>query len=238
MADFVLVHGAWHGGWCWRKLVRELEALGHRASAPDLPGHGGDTTPHDRIDVQAYTDRVCDTIDDCPGDVVLVGHSLGGLTISQVAEHRHDRLRSLVYLAAFVPLTGGTIAETTQIVSSGIQASVTPSPDGLSSVFDGERAREVFYGDCSEQDVQWARERLCPQPMQVFRSVLQLSEERFGSVPRDYIVCLRDEALTVAGQERMAERGFRNVYRLDRSHSPFLSAPQELAKILGEVAVA
>ena len=74
--------------------------------------------------------------------------------------------------------------------------------------------------------------------MQVFRSDLQLSSQRFGSVPRDYIVCLRDEALTVDGQERMAGRGCRRVYRLDRSHSPFLSAPQELAKILGEVAAA
>jgi pimeloyl-ACP methyl ester carboxylesterase len=237
MAEFVLVHGAWHGGWCWQKLARELEAAGHRVLAPDLPGHGSDETPHDRVDLQAYADRVCEAIDSLEGDVVLVGHSLGGLTISQAAEHRSDRIRCLVYLAAFVPTDAGSFAENAGVASPALHAAVTPSADGVSSIFDLARARDIFYADCSDEDVRFAIERLSPQPMGVFQSALQLSAERFGRIPRDYVLCVQDAALPAAGQQQMiARHPFRKVYRVERSHSPFLSAPRELAKILGEAA--
>lgn len=237
MASFVLVHGAWHGGWCWEKVVRELEAAGHVARAPDLPGHGDDSTPHERVDLQAYCDRVCEVIDSLDDEVVLVGHSLGGLTISQVAEHRHDRLRCLVYVAAFIPESSGTLVDSTQAVSSEIHAVTRLSDDGHSICFDPAAAREIFYADCSAGDVARAVERLCPQPSQVFRSGLELSENGYGSVPRDYILCLQDRAVPVDQQRGLAERhDCRNLYSMDRSHSPFFSAPQELAKILGEIA--
>lgn len=238
MADFVLVHGAWHGGWCWEKLVRELETAGHRAQAPDLPGHGSDPTPHDRVDLQAYADRVCEAVDAVENEMVLVGHSLGGLTISQVAELRPDRIRSLLYLAAFLPgPSGAAVGDDTAGASDAIHQAVTATEDGLSSVFDPARAREVFYADCSDEDVQRAIGQLCAQPMGVLRSPLQLSAERYGSVPRDYVLCLEDVAIPAAEQQAMIDRhGCRGVYRMACGHSPFLSAPRELAKILGEVA--
>jgi pimeloyl-ACP methyl ester carboxylesterase len=237
MASFVLVHGAWHGGWCWGKVVRALEAAGHEVRAPDLPGHGEDATSHERVDLQAYSDRICDAVDSLSGEVVAVGHSLGGLTISQVAEHRSDRLRSLVFLAAFIPgLDGNTIANT-GVASPAIRTSVRPSEDGHSLCFELAAAREVFYADCSDDDVEFARERLCPQPQAVFRSSLALSDEGYGSVPRDYILCAQDAAILSTEQQRMIDReSCRNVYTMNCSHSPFFSAPEELAKILGEIA--
>lgn len=236
MASFVLVHGAWHGGWCWEKVVPALEAAGHVAVAPDLPGHGSDPTPHDRVDLQAYCDRVCEQIDCLDGAVVLVGHSLGGLTISQVAEHRHDRLRCLVYLAAFVPGSSGSVAAATDSVSPEIHTAVRLSDDGHSIGFDPAMAREIFYADCSEGDAAGAIDRLCPQPGRVFRSGLQLSQAGYGQVPRDYILCLQDRAVPIETQRSLADRHCRHVYSMDRSHSPFFSAPNELAKILGEIA--
>ncbi len=239
MASFVLVHGAWHGGWCWEKTLTALRAAGHSAVAPDLPGHGDDPTAHSDVDFAAYCDRVCDVIDSLPGEQVLVGHSLGGFTISQVAEHRSDRLRSLVYLAAFLPHPDECIelAALTGHASDGLRAGSRISDDGHSICFDPACAREVFYGDCSDEDVVLARQRICPQPQQVFGARLSLSAAGFGSVPRDYIVCLQDNAVPADAQQEMLERaGCRAVYTLDRSHSPFFSAPEVLAKILGEIA--
>ena len=236
MAHFVLIHGAWHAGSCFRKLADELEAAGHRAYSPDLPGHGDDPTPHDRVDLEAYVDRVCEVVDSIDGAVTLLGHSLGGLTISQVAEHRADRIASLVYLAAFIPEPSGTIAEMTALASDRLHQSIQPSADGHSSLFDPERAEEVFYGDCSPEDVSSAIAGLCPQPLRVFHSEVRLSSDGFGSVPRDYVLCLQDEAVPATSQQTMIDRHpCRCVHRLDRSHSPFLSAPGELAKILGDL---
>lgn len=238
MAHFVLVHGAWHGGWCWHKLADRLESAGHVAVTPDLPGHGKDPTPPDRIDLGTYSDFVCDVIDSSsPDEVVLVGHSLGGLTITQVAEHRPDRLRALVYLAAFIPEPGSRFDPPTELTTEACLAAITPAPDGNTLLFDPARARDVFYADCSDEDFAFAKRRLCREPGGTIGSVVEISEENWGRVPRDYIVCLQDRALHARAQRALAERrGCRNVYTLDTSHSPFFSAPAALAKILGQIA--
>src|SRR5690242_4856292 len=102
MATFVMAHGAWHGGWCWTKVVPLLERAGHAAIAPDLPGHGADTTPAREVTLQAYTDRVCQVALAQAEPVVLVGHSMGGLVISQAAEQCPEAMRTLVYITAFL----------------------------------------------------------------------------------------------------------------------------------------
>jgi pimeloyl-ACP methyl ester carboxylesterase len=237
MANFVLVHGAWHGGWCWVKVVEELQAAGHVALAPDLPSHGSDPTSPDRVDLGSYVERICDVIDSLPGQVVLVGHSLGGLTISQVAELRADRLARLVYLAAFVPESGVPFDPAADIAASEVAAALRPSADGTTLVFDVAFARQVFYADCSDEDVRFACERLCAQPASLLGSQLDLSASGYGRVPRDYIVCLQDRALPLATQRGFHQRArCANVYTLDTSHSPFFSAPAALAKILGGIA--
>lgn len=80
MAVYVLVHGAWHGSWCWDKVVSGLEAAGHTAHALDLPGHGGDATPLGEISLDSYVEHVGAILTALPEPAILVGHSLGGLT--------------------------------------------------------------------------------------------------------------------------------------------------------------
>ncbi len=101
MATYVLVHGAWHGGWCWSKLVPLLEATRHRAIALDLPGHGNDKTPLAELSLDRYVACVSTAIGTIDEPVVLVGHSLGGTVISQTAEMHPDRILKLIYLCAF-----------------------------------------------------------------------------------------------------------------------------------------
>ena len=237
MSHFILIHGAWHGGWCWHKLVEELESSGHSVTAPDLPCHGEDRTPPQGIDVSHYADLVCSLVDAASEEVVLVGHSLGGLTISQVAERRPDRLRCLVYLAALVPASGATPASRRGLTTDALLNGLRLSEDGSVSLFDLEAIREVFYADCSDEDIAFARSRLCGEPAAAAGSAVEPSPENWGRVPRDYIVCLQDQAIPASAQQALAkESGCRNVYSLDTSHSPFFSAPADLARILGQIA--
>ena len=94
MATYVLVHGAWHGAWCWFKVIPLLEKRGHKVVALDLPSHGRDKTPTSSVTLQSYADRVCQTLDECSEPVVLVGHSMGGVVITQAAEQRPKKSRS------------------------------------------------------------------------------------------------------------------------------------------------
>jgi pimeloyl-ACP methyl ester carboxylesterase len=237
MADFVLVHGAWHGGWCWEKVAAELRAAGHFVQAPDLPGHGDDPTPAHAIDLHTYAEFVCDLIDSRPEDVVLVGHSLGGLTVTQVAELRPDRLRRLVYLAAFIPRPGDDFDPEAGLVTAMCLEALRPSADEALLDFDRACARDVFYADCSDEDLAFAVARLCAEPARTALTRVEISEEGWGRVPRDYIVCTQDRALRPDGQRALAERrGCERIFTLDTSHSPFFSAPQELAKLLGQIA--
>src|SRR5262245_17861037 len=100
MSTFVLVHGAWHGAWCWYKVVPQLTQAGHTAIAPDLPGLGRDRTPLAEISLDRWTEAICEIVDAATEPVVLVGHSRGGIVISEVAERRPARVATLVYLTA------------------------------------------------------------------------------------------------------------------------------------------
>lgn len=217
-------------------MVAALAGAGHRALAIDLPSHGDDSTPVADVTLSVYADRICQAIDaESEGRVILVGHSMGGLVISQAAEYRSDRLQSLVYLTAMLPAPGDTRVEPPEVPA--VQQYLTPSPDGDAVEISADGARQVFFGDCSDADIALAEDRLCPQASALFESPLELSNAKFGSVPRYYIECLKDIALAPEVQRRFYERTpCRRVYPLETSHSPFFSQPHELSKILCEIA--
>src|SRR5215472_11584097 len=102
MTTFVLVHGAWHGGWCWHKIVSRLEAAGHVAVAPDMIGHGIDRTPIENVTLHSLAEGVGAVVSRQRGPVVLVGHSFGGTIITEVGERMPEAIKVLVYLTAFV----------------------------------------------------------------------------------------------------------------------------------------
>jgi pimeloyl-ACP methyl ester carboxylesterase len=235
MASFVLVHGAWHGAWCWRKVVSRLSDAGHRAVAIDLPSHGADRTPRAEVTMQRYAEAIADAIDAEREPVILVGHSMGGLAISQAAELRPQRIRSLAYLSAFIPVPGSP--ETGRSDPLPLMAHVTPGDDGHSLEISPEDATQYFYADCSDEDTAFALGELCPQATGVFGSRFELSETKFASVPRDYIECLNDAALPPERQQQIHQRvSCRKVYRLAASHSPFFSIPGELCEVLCDIA--
>jgi pimeloyl-ACP methyl ester carboxylesterase len=225
-----LVHGAWHGAWCWDRLVPELEALGLRCVAVDLPAEDPDAGAAE------CAERVSEALGTAsdPAGVVVVGHSLGGLTIPIVASLRPVRL--LVFLCAFLPQPGRSMSE--QIRDGGVFAPgwsnlarlQTGHPDG-SSEWPAEAAIEAFYHDCPPDDAGWAASRLRRQTWKVLDETTPL--QAWPSAASVSILCRDDRVLSPDWSRRVAvERLGRPALELDGGHSPFLSRPDELARVL------
>lgn len=234
MSTFVLIHGAAHGGWCWYKVVPLLEKQGHTVLAPDLPSHGRDKTPLSAVTLQLYVDSVCKLLDEQREPVILVGHSMGGGIITQVAEERPERIQWLVYLAGALPKNGQSMFETFKNdTESRALTNFVVAPDQISASFREEGIREAFYEDCSDEDIALAKLLLVPQAMEPISTPVKTSEAKWGRVPRVYIECLRDRALTPPFQKRLYTAvPCQQVISMDTSHSPFFSAPGELARHL------
>lgn len=239
MSTFVLIHGSWHGAWCWERVVPLLRAAGHIVIAPDLPGHGTDTTPLSPELPERYVPAVEAILDSLPEPAILVGHSSGGMIISEVARGRPGRVGTLVYLAAFL-LPPGVFPPSVMrddSESTLLDAMVVDRERGVSTV-PRERAKEVFYNDCTAEDAEWAAGLLTPEPL--IRPVAPENDTpaTVDSGPeRVFIECLRDRALGPATQRRMyTALPCRMVYSIDAGHSPFISAPEQLTACLLDIA--
>ncbi len=234
MARFVLVHGAWHGAWCYNALADDLRAAGHEVDTPDLPGHGADTTPHDQVTLELYAQRIADAIGDEGEPVVLVGHSMGGIAVTQAAELVPERIAKVVYLTAFLPKDGESLQHLAALPENP-EDIVVPNceiapPD---AIIPDWAARAAFYHRCSEADADAAIAQLNPQPLPPLATPVQITPERAGAVERHYIACTDDRAIPIALQRRMIEESpCASVTEIDADHSPFICKEPELVKAL------
>lgn len=276
---FVLVHGAWHSSATWKHILPLLEAQGHAAIAPDLPGAGANArrplsyhrrpfdanafatepSPNARVTQEERTSAIADKISimvrDTGQPVVLVGHSLGGVTVTAVAEAFPERIRAAVYLAALLLPYGVTVADAIEHPSMGgakpsslsvgdpaALGALRVNPAAESQVY-RQTFKSVLYGDLTDQAFDDALASLhCDEPAQVAGVPSPATANRFGRVPRHYIRCTGDQALPIAGQDYMISNtddilgGRTLVHTLETSHSPFYSQPQALADVLLEIA--
>jgi pimeloyl-ACP methyl ester carboxylesterase len=234
----VLVHGASHGAWCWERLTPLLERLGYQVEAPDLPGLGADPTPPAEVTFENYVDRVVEALSASPVAALLVGHSLGGITISQAAEQAPAHVAKLVYLAAFLPRDGESAARTGfgEMPESAGRAMRASSVEGAHE-FDPALAGDVFYNKCDPDVAQWAVRHLRPQANAPASATVRLSADRWGAIPKVYVRCTQDRALPPEYQRWLCERAPDVRERvMDTDHSPFLSNPEGLAALLHEEA--
>lgn len=231
MATFLLIHGAWHGAWCWHKVLPELRRRGHQALAIDLPGHGVDRTPVAEVTLDAYAGRIGQALDAIAEPAVLVGHSMGGMVITEAAERFADRVAGLAYLTAIVLNNGESMLDNPVKASPPeFMAGFQRTADGAGIDFDHARLREAFYADCSDADIALAEACLVTQSAGVMAEPITCTPERWGRLPRTYLTCADDRALTLEGQRGMLERvGFDQVIEMTGSHSPFLAQPAALA---------
>lgn len=238
---FVLIHGGYHGAWCWERVIPELEALGHEAIAIDLPGHAG--RKDELVTVATRTQAIVDVMRD--GDV-LVGHSGGGYDITLAADAAPEKIRHLIYLAAALPIEGRPLIEAsggrpasevgdgnkTQLMddTTGMMRFIRVNADGNMECYDYEMTRDFFYHDCAEADARWAYDRLTPAPVGFIRETIHLPNFWQAKLPRSYIVCLQDRAATRSFTDNVARRLGVEPIELDASHSPFMSMPRATAE--------
>jgi pimeloyl-ACP methyl ester carboxylesterase len=239
MAAFVLVHGAFHGAWCWVKLAPLLVARGHRVATPDMPSLGADTTPIADVTLGSWVDRVVETVAAQGEPVVLLGHSLGGIVIAPAAERVPERIALLVYLCAFMPRDGDSVmslsASPAARKETGPKA-FTRSEDGLSFAPVAELAGSKFYSGCAAEDVAYAVPKMRPQAYTVQRETVHLTAERYGRVRRAYVACTEDNTVSIGLQRDMVAKAPCEVVSLPTDHSPFFSAPELLADTLDRLA--
>ena len=228
MTDFVLVHGAWHGAWCWKKILPSLWAKGHRAFPVTLTGVG------DREHLMSPTIRLATHIDDVAAvieteelkRVVLVGHSYGGLLITAVADRFAERVVRLVYLDAIVPHSGESWSSShdesaRQARRAGIaRDGVIPPPPASAFGLTGE-------------DAAWVDRRQRPHPGAVYEDVLHFDEARVASLARTFVDCTSPALPTIekSRQRVRSEPGWQAI-EIATGHDPMISAPAQLLDIL------
>jgi pimeloyl-ACP methyl ester carboxylesterase len=194
---------------------------------------GADSTPATQVTLESWAQFIAGLAHRNPGSTLL-GHSRAGVLISRAAELAPEAIRRLVYLSAYLLPDGDSVAaESRRDHGSMLAANMIPVTRGVSCGLRDEVLREAFYADCSDADVEHARQRLSPEPLKPLATSLRISAQRFGSVPRAYIETTRDRAISPEAQRRMRSvLPCAPVFTLDTGHSPFLSQPEALARIL------
>jgi pimeloyl-ACP methyl ester carboxylesterase len=227
MSDLLLIHGSCHGAWCWEAVIPALSRLGLTANAIDLPGRDGSPTTLD--------DYARAILAAANSGTVLVGHSAGGYAITAAAEADPSRFAGLIYLCAYLPASGQSLADMRRAgPSQPLLPAIRMAQDRGSFTIDPTLAPAVFYHDCPLDVADAATARLCPQP--VTPQETPLWPKATQTLPRHYIICRQDRAIPPEYQASMAQTLPPDAMTtLEASHSPFLSIPDQLAVRLAEI---
>jgi len=240
MARFVLVHGAFGGAWCWEPVTPLLEAAGHTVETLDLPGGGEDQTPVEEITLASCAERVCDVLESSGEEAVLVGHSMGGVVITQAAALSPGSVDSLVYVCAFMPSNGQSLLDLTQLPEGAgdmVQENIVVTGEPPVAELPEEATHLAIYNCCTPEQAAWAIAHRRPQAVAPFATPVAIDDEALDAVPRSYVLTLQDHSIPPALQRRMiAEHPCWRVVELDTDHAPYLSATAELAAALNELA--
>ena len=244
MPNYILVHGSAHGSWCWQRITPLLQQQGHTVTPVDLPGNGHDDTPLAQVTLDTYAQHLCRILDAHDNPSILVGHSLGGLSISRAAELRPHKIAVLVYLTALLLEANDTFVPTQSANPDQVRQALETRPgwniaDDLTYVtYKPELAPHRFYNDCSPADTAWAQSMLVPQPVGPLISPLTITNANYGRVPRIYIECAQDNAVTPErAREMYTALPCAQIITMQTGHSPFLSAPNQLARHLNTLAL-
>jgi len=249
---FVLVHGGMHGAWCWYKIVELLEKDGHRVSAIDLMSAGTNPVTADSImSFEEYNQPLMHFLAKLPrtekrAQIVLVGHSLGGVSIARGSEDFPHLIAVAVYVGALMFRGGESMQREKEMMEPdkdivekfeynfGNGIGEPPTSGQVPRKF----LKDFFYGTSSTLDVTLASLLLRPCPrMAVTNMSLKTTDEGYGVVPRVYIKTLKDNAFSLAKQEELITNSApKKVYSIDSDHSPFFSASEKLHSLLLEIA--
>ncbi|WP_242128668.1 alpha/beta fold hydrolase [Sphingobium sp. Sx8-8] len=232
---FMLIAGALHPAWVWRHVVALLEDSGFRVIARDLPGMGDNREMHvDNVTLADWTDDVVREIQSVGSPVILVGHSRGGLIVGEAAEQVPERVAAIVYVSALVVPRGRTAAE---VMAMRPHDHVIAAPSGKSFTMAPDVVLALMYNRSDPQEASLTVARLTPEPFAPLITPAGITLARWGKVPKIYVELTDDRTLTLERQRLIqSEVELQDVIAIDADHSPFLSAPEELARALVAVA--
>jgi pimeloyl-ACP methyl ester carboxylesterase len=237
MATYVLVHGGGHGGWCYQRVARLLRSDGHEVVTPTMTGLGERSHLLDgRVDLSLHIEDIVAVLhyEDLT-DVILVGHSYGGMVVTGVADRAAGRVGKLVYLDAATPRNGQSLVDvagpTLELARpsgrtvDGMELVLLPSPDA-----------GLFYGVTDPEDLAWMADRLTPQPWACFEEKLELvHEDELAAIPQYHIVCT--STLATRDPELMEDARRRGrLWDVDTGHDLMITEPRRVADALLEVA--
>ena len=233
--NYVVVHGAWSGAWAWDAVAAQLRAKGKEVSVVELPAHGNDNTPIAGATLDAYVTKVETAVNAAPGPVVLIGHSLGGVIISQVAEQEPEHIAKLIFVAGFVPKDGDTalaLAMTDPDSLLGKGALNVNKEQGIGDV-DPKQLVDVFCADCSTAEQTELQAHYRAEPIAPLATPVHITAANWGAVAKYYVYTKQDHAISYPAQQaQTAQVTFVKTATLDSSHSPFLAHPDVLVSAL------
>ncbi|MGZ9769724.1 alpha/beta fold hydrolase [Bacillus toyonensis] len=231
MSTYILIHGAWQGEWAWELVKPQLEALGHTVVTLDLPGSGKDMTPSQNVTLDSYVDAVTATIDQQNEKVILVGHSMGGIVITQTAELIPNKIDKLVYLCAFLPQNGESLGSKLD-GEAGPQFSI--NENDMTAELIPELTEQTFLNATENAAIKESSfKQMRPQPLGPFQQEIKISAENFETIDRIYIETTLDRAIPIDFQRRMnTETPCTKIITLEADHSPFFSKTSELVSHL------
>ncbi len=233
MKHYILVHGAWEGSWSWENTAPELERHGHTVTALDLPGSHGNAQDIPRVTMASYVKTVAEAIKPLDHKVILVGHSMAGAIVSQVAELMPEKVERLIYVAAFLLRSGDSVLEAMQRDPDGeFLPALTFAEDQSYATASEKVLRDIAFHDLDETDILRAVPRMAEkQATEPFASKITVSAERFGSIPKTYIRTTTDKITSPALQDEMINSWeVENIEVLPSGHFPTLSMPEKLAR--------
>jgi pimeloyl-ACP methyl ester carboxylesterase len=237
MATYVLVHGGGHGGWCYQKVARRLRAAGHEVYTPTLTGLGERAHLVDgRVDLNLHIQDVVGILHyEDLRDVILVGHSYGGMVITGVGDRAADRVGKLVFLDAANPKNGESLVD----VAGPVIEMTRPSGetiDGVELVLLPSRDAGLFYGVTSAADLDWMANRLTPHPWVCFEQKLWMTHQaEYAKIPQFHIVC--SSTVSTRDPEMIAEaKAAGRFWEIDTGHDLMITEPEKVTDALLDVA--
>jgi pimeloyl-ACP methyl ester carboxylesterase len=235
---FVLVHGAWQAPYVWNEVKSELENAGQKVVIVELPAHGNDSTSPALVSIDVYRDKVIDAINKINGKVILVGHSLAGVVVSEVAEKIPSKIEKLIFIGAFVPANGQSLFDLAGVDKQSLLGpALLFSKDQLLINVMRDSIVNIFYQDASATTQQSVLDKYRAEPAIPFTNKVVLTGANFGQVNKYYIYTLLDHAIGINNQHAMADAAhITHTYSINTSHSPFLSKPHDVTKLLLEIA--
>lgn len=235
---YVLVHGAWQASYVWDAVRNDLLKKGHKVIVVDLPGHGNDKIPPHTLSLDVYRDKVIEAISTVNEKVILVGHSMGGMVVTAVAEKVPAKISKLVYIGAFLPASGQSLDDLARSdADSKLGPLIMPSADKLTLDVKRDSLTYLFINDGIQATKDLVVANYRAEPAIPFINKIILTKENFGAVEKVYIKTLQDIVISPGLQDRMiAAAGIATLFSVNTSHSPFLSQPHEVSKLLLSIA--